>query len=104
MLVSSKKFSKGDVVTMKLVNGDEIVTEIISDNGLSYNIRRPHTVIPSPKGMGLMQSMFTSDPDKEIELNKQHVMMAADSVDEMVKHYIQTTTGIQPITNGGIIS
>jgi len=104
MLVNTQKFDKGDVITVKLVNGDEIVTEIVSDDGMSYTIRRPQTVIPSPQGMGLMQSLFTADIDKPIQLSKQHVMMAAPSVDAMVKHYITTTTGIEPITRGSIIS
>lgn len=104
MLVSGKKFDKGDVVTMKLVNGDEIVTEIISDDGMSYNVRRPQTVVPSAQGMGLMQSLFTADTNKDITISKQHVMMVAPSVDAMVKHYITTTTGIEPITRGSIIS
>jgi hypothetical protein len=31
-------------------------------------------------------------------------MMAALSVDAMVKHYLQTTTGIEPVTAGSIVT
>lgn len=104
MLLSNKKFDSQDIVTMKLVNGDEIIVEIVSDDMLSYTVRRPQTVVPSAKGMGLMPSLFTSKEDVTVTINKQHVMLAAASVDEMVRHYLHTTTGLEPITRGSIIS
>lgn len=100
----STSFDPQDIVTMKLVNGDEIVAEIVEDTGMNYVVRRPQTVVPSAKGMGLMPSLFTAKEDVSITVNKQHVMMAAAAVDEMVRHYIKTTTGLEPITRGSIIS
>lgn len=104
MLVSNNAFDAGDIVTMKLVNGDEIVAKVLKDDILNYTIDRPCTVVPSAKGMGLVQSLFTADTKRQIILNKQHVMMAALSVDAMVKHYLQTTTGIEPVTAGSIVT
>lgn len=104
MLVSNNSFDSGDIVTMKLVNGDEIVAKIVKDDMLAYTVDRPCTVVPSARGMGLVQSLFTADVKRSIVLNKQHVMMAALSVDEMVKHYLQTTTGIEPVTAGSIVT
>ena len=91
---NSQKFDPQDVVTMKLVNGDEIVAEIVEDSAMSYTVKRPQTVVPSAKGMGLMPSLFTGKETAEIAISKQHVMMAAPSVDEMVRHYNQTVTGL----------
>jgi len=48
--------------------------------------------------------MFTSDLNKSIQLDKQHVMMHAPTVDDVKNHYIKTTTGIEPVTAGGIIT
>jgi hypothetical protein len=98
MLINSKSFNKGDVVVFKMVNGDEIVCEIMDGAPAgSYRIKKPQTVVPSAKGMGLMPSLFTAKDDFIIEVAKQHVMMAAPAVDEMVKHYLSTTSGIQLI-------
>jgi hypothetical protein len=101
---NAHKFDPQDVVTMKLVNGDEIVAEIVEDASMYYVVKRPQTVVPSAKGMGLMPSLFTGKENAEITVSKQHVMMATASVDEMVRHYIVTTTGIEPVTRGSIIS
>lgn len=104
MLINNSKFDKNDIVVFKLVNGDEIVAEIVEVTDEQYRIKKPQTVVPSAKGMGLMPSLFTAKDDFVISLNKQHVMMAAPAVDEMVRHYMKTTTGIEPITRGSIIT
>ena len=104
MLISNNKYSEGDIASLKLVNGDEIVAKVLKDDMLNYTIDRPCTVVPSAKGMGLVQSLFTADTKRQIVLSKQHVMMAALSVDAMVKHYLQTTTGIEPVTAGSIVT
>ena len=50
-----------------------------------------------------MQSLFTSDLNKSIHLDKRHVMLHSQTSGELVNHYIQTTTGIEPVTAGSII-
>jgi hypothetical protein len=103
MLVS-KKYAEGDIVSFKLVNGDEIVARIASEDNDSYILEKPCTAIPSPQGIGLVQSLFTADADAKISLNKIHVIMSSPSIDAMQKHYIKTTTGIEPVTRGSIIT
>ncbi len=103
MLVS-KSYQEGDIVSFKLSTGDEIVARIISSDSDSFEISKPCTVMPSPQGMGLIQSLFTADADVNVKLQRQHVIMHAPSIDQMQKHYIKTTTGIEPVTRGSIIT
>ena len=103
MLVS-KGYQEGDIVSFKLVTGDEIVAKIVTTDSDSFEITKPCTVMPSPQGMGLIQSLFTADADVNVRLQKQHVIMHAPSIDQMQKHYIKTTTGIEPVTRGSIIT
>lgn len=103
MLVS-KGYQDGDIVSFKLSTGDEIVARIISVDSDSFEIAKPCTVMPSPQGMGLIQSLFTADADVNVRLQKHHVIMHAPSIDQMQKHYIKTTTGIEPVTRGSIIT
>jgi ureidoglycolate hydrolase len=60
-------------------------------------------VIPSQQGIGLVQSLFTADQKNNISISKTHVIMHSKVIDQMEKHYIQTTTGIQPVTKGSIV-
>jgi hypothetical protein len=103
MLVS-KIYSVGDIVSFKLITGDEIVARIELIDTDWYEISKPCTVMPSPQGMGLIQSLFTADADVNVRLQKQHIIMHAPSIDQMQKHYIKTTTGIEPVTRGSIIT
>lgn len=103
MLVNNK-YEKDQVVTFKIVNGDEIVARIVEESQDGFTISKPTTVMPSQQGLGLMQSLFTSDLNKNITLSKNHVMMHAPTVKDVENHYIKTTTGIEPVSKGGIIT
>jgi hypothetical protein len=102
MLVS-RSYQEGDIVSFKLTTGDEIVARVASSDSDSFEISKPCTVMPGPQGMGLIQSLFTADADVNVRLQKQHIVMHAPSIDAMQKHYIKTTTGIEPVTRGSII-
>jgi hypothetical protein len=103
-MLEKQGYSKDAIVTFKLVNGDEIIARIIEENTSGFTVNKPCTIMPSQQGIGLIQSMFTSDLNKSIQLDKQHVMMHAPTVDDVKNHYIKTTTGIEPVTAGGIIT
>lgn len=103
MLISNNKYDEGDVVSFKLVNGDEIVAKIVEDRSDAWTLSKPCTVLPSPKGIGLVQSLFTADQNKTITLKEQHVMMHQLCVKEVGNHYFEVTTGIKPVTSGSIV-
>lgn len=98
-----KPYNENDIVSFKMVNGDEVVARIVSINADGWTISRPCTLIPSPQGIGLMQSLFSADINTEVELNKQHVMFHSPVIKQMQDHYIQTTTGIQTVSKGPMI-
>jgi hypothetical protein len=97
-------YAKDTIVSFKIVNGDEIVAKIVEETHDGFTINKPTTVMPSQKGLALMQSLFTSDLNKNIVLDKKHVMMHSPTVKDVEDYYIQTTTGIQPVSAGGIIT
>ena len=103
MLVTNK-YDKDAIVSFKIVNGDEIVAKIVEETDDAYVVSKPTTAIPSHQGLGLIQTLFTSDLNKNIRLEKTHVMMHAPTIEDVRNHYIKTTTGIEPVTKGGIIT
>ena len=102
MLVTNK-YAEDDIVTFKIVNGDEIVAKIVEESDDAFTVSKPCTVMPSQKGLGLIQSLFTSEVEKNIQLSKRHVMMHSPTVKDVENHYIKTVTGIEPVSPGGII-
>jgi hypothetical protein len=103
MLVTNR-YAEDDIVTFKIVNGDEIVAKIVEESDDAFTVIKPCTVMPSQQGLGLLQSLFTSDLNKSIRLEKRHVMMHAPTINDVQNHYIKTTTGIEPVSKGGIIT
>ena len=103
MLVTNK-YNQDDIVTFKIVNGEEIVAKIVEESDDAFTVMKPCTVMPSQQGLGLLQSLFTSDLNKSIRLEKRHVMMHAPTINDVQNHYIKTTTGIEPVSKGGIIT
>jgi hypothetical protein len=104
-MLINKGYSAGDIVCFKTVAGDEIVAKIVEVGEDKYVVSRPCTVIPSPQGLALMQSLISADiNNNNVTLNKQHIVMTAPVVRDIENHYIKTTTGIEPVTKGGIIT
>lgn len=103
-MLEKQGYAKDTIVTFKIVNGDEIVAKVSEETASAFTINKPCTVMPSQQGLGLMQSLFTSDLNKSISLQKSHVMMHSPTVEDVRNHYIKTTTGIEPVTSGGIIT
>jgi len=83
------------VYTFKLNSGEELIAKVLSDDATSVVIGDPVSVAPGAKGMGLMPSMFTADPDSETRLNKSAVTIYALTEDSVKMKYIEATTGIQ---------
>jgi hypothetical protein len=102
-MLLSKPYKNGDVVAFKLVNGDEIVAKLIDQTNDGWTIHKPCTVVPSERGLGLMQSLFSADINKDVELKSEHVMMHAPTTKALEDHYITTTTGIQTTSKGSIL-
>lgn len=99
MLVANK-YEKDDIVTFKVVNGDELVAKIVEESDEAFTVSKPCTVMPSQQGIGLLQSLFTSSLDKNVTLDKKHVIMHCPTVQDVQNHYIKTTTGIEPVDSG----
>lgn len=98
-----EKMELNEIYCLKLVNGDEIIARIESQENDNYIINRPTTIIPSAQGIGLIQSLLGMKQDSSVKINKQHIMMFCEVDSRIRDHYIQTTTGIKPVTKDKII-
>ena len=89
------KFEAGQVYTIKLNSGEELITRVkgIEDGFLIAD--EPVAIAPSKQGMGLVPSMFTADPSAEARINTNSVSIYALTEDNIKMKYIEATTGIQ---------
>lgn len=93
-MLIDKGVSIGEVITLKLTSGEELVSRLVEETDQYYKLSRPSVIGMSPKGPALMPYLFTVDPEKEIKLSKSAVAVAVASDKQFADQYIQGTTGI----------
>ena len=87
---------KGDVVTLVLINGAEIVGEWVDENGDVYTLNRPRMVQANQQGLGLVDGIcMTGDkPDGNQSFNKHGVIFVIKTIDQISKGYKQQVSGL----------
>ena len=93
-MLKVKSFKKGDVVSVKLVSGDEIVTKIGDITEDSYAFEKPVTLSVTQQGMGLIPFMMTADVDKAFVINKDKVITIVEPQEAIRVEYVKATTGL----------
>ena len=94
MLLNLKKdFSNGDIVSIKLINGDEIIARFESEDADTITISRPLALTMSGQGLGMIPWVFLGKEDS-ITLRKKNTFFVVASKGEAAKQYTEGTTGI----------
>ena len=97
-MLIDKGITTGEVITLKLTSGEEIVAKLDEETDTHYKLSRPMVIGMGQKGPGLMPYLFTVNPDKVVPLKKDTVTVAVPSDQEFAKQYIESTTNIAIIS------
>ena len=94
-MLLSKDLKAGDVVSIKLLTGEEIIARFEADETDTVVVSKPATLATNPQGgLGIMPWMISSNPEK-ISINKTAIIAKSLTDKELADQFIQTTTGIQ---------
>jgi hypothetical protein len=93
-MLIDKGVSVGEVVTLKLTSGEEIVAKLAEETATYYKLNRPMVIGMGQKGPGLMPYLFTVSPEKDIKLSKTTVTVCEATDKGFADQFIQSTTGI----------
>ncbi len=85
----------GEVITLKLTSGEEIVAKLAEETDAFYKLSRPLVIGHTPQGPGLMPYLFTVHPDKDVKVLKPTVVVAEATDKTFADQYLQGTTGIK---------
>ena len=94
-MLISKGVAEGEVVTLKLTSGEELVAKLVDDGPMHYRLSRPMVIAMGPNGPGLMPYLFTVNPDKEVKLAKNTVTVAEATDATFAKQFLEQTSGIK---------
>ncbi len=94
MLINvSKDFSSGDVVSIKLINGDEIIARYEKEDADTITINRPLALTMNGQGLGMIPWVFLGK-DTAVTISKSNTFFVVESKGEAAKQYLEGTTGI----------
>lgn len=90
MLIERSRFAVDDIISFKLINGDEVVGKLVHEENGVYEINRPCIVLTTPEGIGVLQAMFGLDPDRDnLSYRDQHIITMCPTHDKLREHYIK---------------
>jgi hypothetical protein len=84
----------GEVVTLKLISGEEIVGKLVEETDKELKLSKPMQLSMSQQGVGMIPFLFTVDPDKELKISKSSVIVICSTEKQFANQYLQGTTGI----------
>jgi len=93
-MLINKGVSAGEVITLKLTSGEELVAKLAEETDSYYKLSRPMVIGMGQQGPGLMPYLFTVNPDKEVKLLKTTVTVAEATDEAFAKQFLESTTGI----------
>ena len=94
-MLIDKGVTAGEVITLKLTSGEELVAKLVEETDAYYKLSRPMVIGMGAQGPGLMPYLFTVHPDKEVKLLKTTVTLAEATDKQFADQFIQNTTGIK---------
>lgn len=92
-MLIEKGFTAGDVVSLKLLNGDEIIARYESDTLEEIKINRPLAVTVTGQGLGMIPWVFLGEKEA-VTLSRTHVFVMMPSKKDAATQYMQGTTSI----------
>lgn len=92
-MLIEKPIADGDIVSIKLINGDELITRVVTETDDEVKIDRPLAITMTANGLGMIPWVFLGDKEK-MSIKKSHIFVMVPSKKEASDQYLQGTTGI----------
>ena len=94
-MLIEKRFTDGDVVSLKLTSGEEILGRFVKEDMVTITLSKPLMIAMTPKGPAMAPVMMTVNPESDLTFNKSSIIVSANCYKEIADQYVFQTTGIQ---------
>jgi hypothetical protein len=92
-----KQLTAGEIVTIKITTGDEIIARLVEIKDNEYVISKPLALMATETGIGLAPFAFTISPDTKIPINRSTVVFCAKTDPGTAKTYIENTSSLHTV-------
>lgn len=93
-MLKESQYKMGDIISIKLSSGEEMIARFEDENGENITIVKPYILIAAQNGMALAPYMFTISPDTKVQLKINNVICVVKSAKDAADMYIKQSTGI----------
>ena len=94
-MLITKGVAEGEVITLKLTSGEELVAKLEEETDAYYKLSNPQVIGMGPSGPGLMPYLFTVNPDRDVKLAKTTVTVAEPTDAQFAKQFLESTSKIK---------
>lgn len=92
-MLIQKPAATGDIVSIKLISGEEIIGRLDEDTPEHVRLDRPKSVTIGNEGLGMMPFMFLSGSET-VFIKHIHIIVMVMAEKSAADQYVQGTTGI----------
>jgi len=90
-----EKIKLGEIYTLKLVTGEEVITRLSEEGPFTYKVYKPLVLSVTANGVAMTPFLFTAEIDGNIDIPKTAVIALAQTDRSTAGQYIKGTTGIE---------
>jgi len=92
-MLLDKTMSGGDIISMKLVTGEELIARFEEETPEHIKVTRPLAVTLGPQGLGMIPFMFLAEKET-FKIKHSHILVSASAKKDAAQQYTEGTTGI----------
>ena len=82
-----EKYKDGDLITLKLMHGEEVIGTLQSQTETTLEIKKALTLMQGPQGLAFGTFFSTADQDKEITIAKDKVQCVSIVTSKIQEEY-----------------
>jgi hypothetical protein len=94
-----EKVKLGEIYTLKLVTGEEVITRLTEDSAFAYKVYKPLVLSVTANGVAMTPFLFTAEIEGNIDIPKTAVIAMAQTDKQTANQYIKGTSSIQPASS-----
>ena len=89
-----EKYKDGDLITLKLMHGEEVIGTLQSQTETTLEIKKSLTLMQGPQGLAFGTFFSTADQDKDISLAKDKIQCISVVNDKISAEYKKVFTTV----------
>ena len=95
-MIIEKPYGVGDVISVKLTSGEELIARLEKQGDGSITLKKPLMLVAGQDGgMGLAPFMFTVNNEAAFKIQKSAIICTVRTEESTAKMYTKQTSGIE---------